>query len=100
MSRSFKEELEKLVTHITEAYERHSMITEMTQTRSYQERINREEHFVQIYSRQKFPTAWLTDSTYSLDVFYDDVGTSIAIGEKISNQTIGEICSSRATWSG
>jgi len=82
MSRSFGEELERLVTRITEAYERDSMIAEMTRIRSYQERINREERFVQIYSRQKISIAWLTDSTYSLDVFYDDVGSSIAIGEK------------------
>lgn len=82
MSRRFEEELEKLVIRITEAYERHSMIADMTRIRSYQERINREERFVQIYSRQKIPATWLTDSTYSLDVFYDDVGISIAIGEK------------------
>lgn len=82
MRRRFEEELERLIIRIREAYERDSMIAEMTQIRPYQERIDREELFVQIYSRKRFPAAWLTDSKFGLDVFYDDVGKSIAIGEK------------------
>lgn len=82
MSELLEEETRNLVNRIREAYERDSTIGDMTIVRRYSERLHRDQHFVQIYSRQKIPAAWLTDSIYSLDPFYDDVGTSIAVGEK------------------
>lgn len=82
MLTKYEKEVEKCRRLIAESYEKATIIPQITNYRSYDEETDKILSFSHIYIDRLLPISWFTNTYYPMDVYYHDVGRSIANGEK------------------